>query len=35
VRPAMDSFENVWDRMKVAYMRWKYEYFDTETDNKN
>lgn len=24
VRPAMDSFENVWDRMKVAYMRWKY-----------
>ncbi|KAG5671981.1 hypothetical protein PVAND_002145 [Polypedilum vanderplanki] len=35
VRPAMDSFENIWDRMKVAYMRWKYEYFDTETDNKN
>ncbi len=28
VRPAMDSFENVWDRMKVCYMRWKYEYFD-------
>jgi cytochrome c heme-lyase len=26
VRPAMDSAENVWDRMKVAYMRWKYEY---------
>ena len=24
VRPAMDSFENIWDRMKVAYMRWKY-----------
>lgn len=24
VRPAMDSVENVWDRMKVAYMRWKY-----------
>lgn len=23
VRPAMDSFENLWDRMKV-YMRWKY-----------
>lgn len=35
VRPAMDSFENVWDRMKVAYMRWKFEYFDTETNNKN
>ncbi|XP_063703364.1 holocytochrome c-type synthase [Culicoides brevitarsis] len=25
VRPAMDSFDNVWDRMKVCYMRWKYE----------
>uniref|UniRef100_A0A8D8N0P7 Holocytochrome c-type synthase n=1 Tax=Culex pipiens TaxID=7175 RepID=A0A8D8N0P7_CULPI len=25
VRPAMDSPENVWDRMKVAYMRWKFE----------
>lgn len=25
VRPAMDSFENVWDRMRVAYMRWKFE----------
>jgi len=24
VRPAMDSFENVWDRMKVAYMRWRF-----------
>uniref|UniRef100_A0A6M2DNJ7 Holocytochrome c-type synthase n=1 Tax=Xenopsylla cheopis TaxID=163159 RepID=A0A6M2DNJ7_XENCH len=22
VRPAMDSFENIWDRMKVVYMRW-------------
>ncbi|XP_049288582.1 holocytochrome c-type synthase [Anopheles funestus] len=28
VRPAMDSFENVWDRMKVAYMRWKFELED-------
>lgn len=28
VRPAMDSFDNVWDRMKVCYMRWKYEYED-------
>ncbi|XP_055376478.1 holocytochrome c-type synthase [Condylostylus longicornis] len=28
VRPAMDSFENVWDRMCVAYMRWKYELSD-------
>lgn len=25
VRPAMDSLENIWDRMKVAYWRWKYE----------
>lgn len=24
VRPAFDSFENVWDRMKVVYMRYKY-----------
>lgn len=24
VRPAMDSFENVWDRMKVAWWRWFY-----------
>lgn len=25
VRPAMDSPGNVWDRMCVAYMRWKFE----------
>ncbi|XP_049823067.1 holocytochrome c-type synthase [Aethina tumida] len=25
VRPAMDSFENIWDRMKVAWWRWFYE----------
>jgi len=24
VRPALDSFEAVWDRMKVAWWRWKY-----------
>jgi len=24
VRPALDSAEAVWDRMKVAWMRWKY-----------
>ncbi|XP_044018138.1 holocytochrome c-type synthase [Aphidius gifuensis] len=24
VRPAMDSFDNVWDRMKVAYWRWRF-----------
>ncbi|KAG6464808.1 LOW QUALITY PROTEIN: cytochrome c-type heme lyase [Manduca sexta] len=25
VRPALDSFENVWDRMRVMYMRYRYE----------
>nr|CAG4635039.1 EOG090X0CJG [Alona affinis] len=25
VRPAMDSFENCWDRMKVCWWRWRYE----------
>lgn len=24
VRPAMDSWENIWDRMKVAWWRWRY-----------
>ncbi|XP_044268606.1 holocytochrome c-type synthase [Tribolium madens] len=24
VRPAMDSFENIWDRMTVAWWRWRY-----------
>jgi len=24
VRPAMDSFDNIWDRMKVAWWRWMY-----------
>lgn len=24
VRPAMDSVQNVWDRMKVAWWRWRY-----------
>ena len=24
VRPAMDSLDNIWDRMKVAYMRWRF-----------
>ncbi|XP_075235460.1 cytochrome c heme lyase [Lycorma delicatula] len=28
VRPAMDSWENVWDRMKVTYWRWRYELED-------
>jgi len=30
VRPAMDSFTNVWDRMTVAYMRFKMDYFGWE-----
>lgn len=24
VRPAMDSLENIWDRMRVTWMRWRY-----------
>lgn len=34
VRPAMDSFENIWDRMKVTYMRWKYA-SEIEAANQN
>jgi len=26
VRPAMDSFGNVWDRMRVAFWRWTRDY---------
>ncbi|XP_011685809.1 PREDICTED: cytochrome c-type heme lyase [Wasmannia auropunctata] len=25
VRPAMDSWDNIWDRMKVAWWRWRYQ----------
>ena len=28
VRPAFDSFEAAWDRMRAAYWRWTNEYFD-------
>lgn len=28
VRPALDSVDNVWDRMKVFYLRRKYELLD-------
>lgn len=28
VRPALDSPANIWDRMKVFYMRRKYELLD-------
>ncbi|XP_055677149.1 holocytochrome c-type synthase [Lutzomyia longipalpis] len=31
VRPAMDSFDNIWDRMMVFYMRWKYELFQKDS----
>nr|SVE75362.1 EOG090X0CJG [Daphnia dolichocephala] len=29
VRPAMDSFENCWDRMKVTWWRWRYSREET------
>ncbi|CRK95307.1 CLUMA_CG008665, isoform A, partial [Clunio marinus] len=35
VRPAMDSFDNVWDRMKVCYMRWRMEYFEKPQSEKS
>lgn len=28
VRPALDSVDNMWDRMRVAYMRWKFTALD-------
>ncbi|KAJ8676284.1 hypothetical protein QAD02_012071 [Eretmocerus hayati] len=28
VRPAMDSWTNMWDRMKVAWWRWRYDSAD-------
>lgn len=31
VRPAMDSFVNLWDRMKVTWWRWKYEKFEDKS----
>ena len=34
VRPAMDSFDNWWDRAKVAYMRWKYSWEDEKESAK-
>jgi cytochrome c heme-lyase len=35
VRPAMDSVDNVWDRMKVCYMRWRYELFPSKQQDKS
>ncbi|CAD0198367.1 unnamed protein product [Chrysodeixis includens] len=34
VRPAMDSFDNVWDRMKVMYMRYRYELVGSKENAK-
>ncbi|XP_045514134.1 holocytochrome c-type synthase isoform X2 [Pieris brassicae] len=34
VRPAMDSFENVWDRMKVTYMRYRFEFLGNKENPK-
>lgn len=34
VRPAMDSWENIWDRMRVAYWRWVYS-SDSSSDSTN
>ncbi|KAI5712616.1 hypothetical protein M8J76_002809 [Diaphorina citri] len=33
VRPALDSFENWWDRTRVMYMRWRYA-FDNEEETR-
>ena len=30
VRPAMDSWENCWDRMQVAWWRWRYSREESE-----
>lgn len=38
VRPAMDSFGNVWDRMRVAWMRWRVgveSYFTNTTSSSS
>ncbi|KAJ0179976.1 hypothetical protein K1T71_004567 [Dendrolimus kikuchii] len=34
VRPALDSFENAWDRMKVMYMRYRYELIGNKENTK-
>ena len=34
VRPALDNFDNVWDRMKVMYMRYRYELIGSKDNNK-
>jgi len=34
VRPAFDSFEAVWDRMKACWMRWTYDLFDDPANSR-
>ncbi|CAH2075197.1 unnamed protein product, partial [Iphiclides podalirius] len=34
VRPALDSFENLWDRMRVTYMRYRYELIGNKENSK-
>lgn len=35
VRPALDSFENAWDRMKVMYMRYRYQILESKEEQLN
>lgn len=35
VRPALDSFEALWDRMRATYWRWTHEYFDFNSKKVN
>jgi cytochrome c heme-lyase len=35
VRPAMDSFGNVWDRMRVAFWRWTRDYRDNSNKSSS
>ena len=34
MRPAFDSFEAVWDRMKACWMRWTYDLFDDPANSR-
>jgi len=34
VRPAFDSFEAVWDRMKACWMRWTHDLFDDPSKSR-
>lgn len=35
VRPAMDSFGNIYDRARVCCMRWKYEFLEKSSTVEN